>query len=442
LIADKEPKNTLSAVFILLSKMLDRKIAPPLREISNLQLPNTELIHLDNGIPVHIIRMGTQAVVKLELIFNAGRWYEDKLSVSRATAQLLKEGTKTRSGKEIAEMVDFYGASIGFPANLDTSNVILFCLTKHFEKLLPLLDDLLTMPAFAEDEVERFKKRSLRKLKMDLGKPDVVAYRQITESIFGKKHPYGYNSQPKIYSALERADLVRHFEKHYRAGNCSIVLSGRPTDNVLDLLNKTLGRNLPKGHSVPKEAILKPNPNQRLYFPKEKALQSAVKVGRKLFNRTHEDYNGMYVLNTILGGYFGARLMTNLREDKGFTYGVYSMVEPMCHDGYFYISTEVNKGSAQAALHEIYKEFRRLREEPISDTELYMVKNYLKGYLLTWIDGPFNTAEVIRILVAENVGFNFYEELVETIQNITPAELQLLANKYFQEEDMFEVIAG
>ena len=422
--------------------MLNRTIAPPLREISNLHLPLPEVMHLDNGIPVYITRMGTQPVVKMELVFQAGRWKEEQKLISRATSRLLKEGTAKKSGGDIAEFVDFYGASIGFPASLDTSNVVLFSLTKHFDKLLPLVDDILTKPAFAEDDIQKFKRRSLQRMKMDTSKTDVIAYRKITEAIFGKHHPYGYNSQTKLFENIDRAAIVNHFEQHYRAGNVSIFLSGFPTDNVLENLNNTLGRNLPKGETQPKSAIIQPFDNQKIHIPKQNNLQTAIRIGCRTFNRNHPDYKGFYILNTILGGYFGARLMMNLREDKGYTYGVYSTTEPMLYDGYFTISTEVAKGAAKAAIREIYAEFKRLREELISNEEMQMVRNYILGYLLNGLDGPFNVAEITKTFVTEGVEVNYYDKLVHEVKTITPQRLQELANKYLHEENMYEVVVG
>lgn len=422
--------------------MLNRAIAPPLREITSLHVPRPEIIYLDNGVPVYITRMGTQPVVRMELVFEAARWHESEKLISRATSQLMKEGTKVRSGADIAETVDFYGGSIGFAGSLDTSNVTLFCLTKHFDKLLPLVDDVLTAPAFAEEDIEKFKRRSLQRFKMETGKTDVIAYRKITEAIFGKDHPYGYNSHPKLFDNIQREHLINHFLKNYRAGNLKIFLSGYPTDNVLEALNKTIGRNIPTGYSTPKLVEVMPDPKQVIKIPKKNNLQSAIRIGCRIFNREHADYNGFYVLNTILGGYFGARLMTNLREDKGYTYGVYSSVEPLRYDGYFNVSTEVAKGAAGAALSEIYHEFERLREKPIGNEELQMVRNYLLGLFLTALDGPFNTSEMIRTLISEGSELDFFDDMVTTVKTITPKEIQDLANKYLKRENMYEVVVG
>lgn len=422
--------------------MPNRKQQPPLKEIKNLALPRPNVYTLDNGIKVYETNMGTQPILKLEIIFNAGRWYEDKSLVSRATASLLKEGTTNHTAAEIAETIDFYGGTISFPVNLDTSNLVLFCLTKHFDKLLPLVHEIATTPAFPESELDQFIKYNQQRLKVDLDKNDVVAYREVTEAIFGAVHPYGYNSVGSMYQALTQADLHQHFQNHYKAGNCVMILSGRPNQNTLPLLNQYFGRNFPLGQSVKKTAIITPNPQRKILFPKQMSVQTAIRIGQKLFSRHHPDYHGVYVLNAILGGYFGSRLMMNLREDKGYTYGAYSMIEPMLFDGYFYIGVEVGREVTEAARKEIYYELKRLREEPVKPAELNMVRNYLLGNLLTNLDGAFNVSEVIKIFVTEQLNFEFYQKLVHTIKTIQPQTLQALANTYLKTEDMHEVIVG
>lgn len=422
--------------------MPNRTIPPPLREITNLKLPMPNIYTLDNGIKVYETDMGTQPVLKLEIIFTAGRWHEHKKLVGRVTASLLKEGTKKHTGAEIAEHIDFWGSSINFPVNLDSSNLVLYCLTKHFEKVLPYITEILTEPAFPEHELKDYTKRSQQRLKVDLGKNDVVSYRQITQAMYGTTHPYGYNSLPEFYNELTRTDLVEHFSKHYTAENCIILISGRPDKNTIPLLNQYLGRNLPNGKSILNTAQIAPSPQKKLIIPREDSLQTSIRIGRRIMKRNHADFQNFYVLNTILGGYFGSRLMANLREDKGYTYGAYSVIEPMMHDAYYFTSVEVGKDVTQAALKEIYHEFGRLRKEPVGKEELQMVKNYLLGNFLTYLDGAFNVGEVVKTLVTEQVPFQYFEQLVDAVKNIQPETIQQLANQYLQDEDQYQVIVG
>ena len=386
--------------------------------------------------------MGTQEVLKLEVVFAAGRPFETTPLASRATATLLREGTLHHSAAEIAEEVDFFGGTLGAQASLDHITVTLYCLTRHFDTLLPLLVEVLTEPSFPEDELRAFIDRSKQRLQVDLRRNDIVAYRLITECMYGPEHPYGYNSTPELYEALTREDLRKHFQQHFTAGNCQIFISGKTTDGIIRQLDERLGRQLPPGHPSTPHLGAVGAPSGKLHQPHSDSVQTAIRLGRRLFNREHPDYNGLYVLNTVLGGYFGSRLMTNIREEKGYTYNIYSSLDTMSYDGYFYIGTEVGNEFAGPALEEIYREMELLRREPVSQEELHMVRNYLMGTFLTMLDGPFNRAELVRSCITEGLPLESFEALVHTVRRIEAPELQELAWKYLDPDKMWEVIVG
>ena len=424
--------------------ILNRKSAPPVSEIRNLVLPRPQILRLDNGIPVYVLDFPGQEIVKIEAVFRAGRPEEDKRLVSRATSRLLREGTRTRTAAEISEHIDFYGGSLSVPTNLDTSNILLFSLKKYVAELIPVFAGILLTPEFPESELETFKQTSAQELLVELEKVEVLAYRKITELIFGENHPYGYNSTPDDYMALQRADLLRFYETWYAPSNCLLFASGRIDDEVLGLLNLHLGQNKNTAQ-VPEKQVYMPAETTRPAAIKIKhpgSLQTAVKIGRRTFNRHHPDFNGLFVLNTILGGYFGSRLMTNIREKKGFTYNIYSTLDAYLYDGCFYIATEVNPGSAAATIREIFAEMKKLREEPVDENELGMVRNYLLGMLLNGLDGPMNTSDVIRGLVVEGLSDAEFGALADTIRHIQPAQLQTLAERYLQPEDFWVVTIG
>ncbi|MFT5164813.1 MAG: zinc protease [Saprospiraceae bacterium] len=422
--------------------MPDRRNAPLINQIEQIDLPSPNKYFLDNGIPVYEINKGTQEIIKIEVVFHAGRPYEQKKLAARATASLIKEGSVHRSSAEISETIDFYGGTLGTPYNLDTSNIVLYSLNRHFEQLLPLAAEAIKTPVFPQDELEAYIKKSKQSLQVDLQKNDVVAYRKITEFIFGADHPYGYNSFPETYDFLSRKDLLDHHQKNYTKDNCSIFISGKSSPEIIGLLNQYLGKEMPQGKSMlnffPKEIPTA----AKVKIPHADNVQTAIRIGRKLFNRKHEDYNGMYLVNTILGGYFGSRLMNNIREDKGYTYNIYSAIDTMHEDGCFYIGTEVGNEFAEATKEEIYKEIYLLQNEYVEEQELQMVRNYLLGNLLTMLDGPFNIGEVIKTMVIEDLSTEAFDSLVQTIKTISPEEIQSLAKKYFKPEDLWEVIVG
>lgn len=422
--------------------MLNRKITPPLQEIQHYELPSPVVHTLDNGIKVYEINAGTQEIIKLDIVFFAGRFHEDKKLVARLTSSMLREGSAKMTGAALAEHVDFYGGSLNFPSNLDTMQIQLLCMTKHLKNILPVLTDMLESPSFPAKELEQHIKRNIQSLKVDLEKNDTVAYREMTEMLYGKNHPYGYNSSPAYYAKVTREDLVQHYQKNFVSENCFIVVSGKMDEETILLLNKYLGTIIPAGKADAKHFEIESATEQKRTIAKKESLQSAIRLGKRLFNRHHPDYFPFYVLNTVLGGYFGSRLMQNLREDKGYTYNIYSATDPMLHDGYFMVGAEVRSEMKEAALKEIYLEFGRLRNEPIEAEELDMVKNYLLGTLLTSVDGPFNIAGVNKMILLHGLSQTYYQEFLTAIKNITAAEIQALANKYLQDDSFYEVIVG
>lgn len=422
--------------------MLDRTQPPYIHTIDHLELSMPDILHLDNGIPVYVTSMGTQDVIRLEVVFDAGRPFEEKGLVSRATAALLKEGTRRHNAAEIAEALDFFGASLSQPFHLDTGNMVLYCLLRHFESVMPLFTEMLDSPVFPEDELQAFIRRNQKALKTDLAKTDVVAYRMVTEKIFGEDHPYGYNSSLEMYDQLERADLISHFERTYGIDNCRIFLSGKVDAAVIRTLNRHLGQLSRTGKAVSRSIEVMAPASGHFSVDHPDAVQTAIRIGRRLFNRHHPDYSGFYVLNTILGGYFGSRLMANIREEKGYTYNIYSSVDVMKHDGSFYIGTEVGNEFTADTILQIREEMITLMEEPVDEEELSMVRNYMMGNFLSMLDGPFNVSEVVRALVNDELPFSYFSELVEKVSTIQAKELQELANKYLHPDDQWEVIVG
>jgi zinc protease len=422
--------------------MLNRKEAPIIYEIRQLTLPEPRLLTLDNGMPVYLLSYPGQQVLKVEVVYLAGRPEEDKPLAARTTARLLREGSAHRSGADIAEWIDFYGSSFSSPTNLDTANFILFTLEKYADAVLPVFAETILDPAFPESELHNFQETNIRELMVELDKVEVLAYRQITEAMFGPTHPYGYNSTPEMYRAINRADLQAYHRRWYTPANGMIFASGEVSEATLQLLNRYFGQTPPRGERSNFEWN-KPLPEPSAqHFARKNSLQTAVKIGRRMFNRKHPDYNGMYVLNTILGGYFGSRLMLNIREKRGFTYNIYSTLDAMMYDGYFYIATEINPGKTKATVKQIFKEMQLLQEKPVPEQELAMVRNYLMGMLLNGLDGPLNSSDVVKGLISEDLGAEHFNGLVHTILTISPEEIMELARRYFQPEDFWTVTAG
>jgi predicted Zn-dependent peptidase len=428
--------------------MLNRRLAPPVHQVSNLLLPYPKVLRLDNGIPLYVLDFPGQEVLKVEAVFRAGRPQEEKRLAARATARLLREGTSTRKGAEIAEHFDFYGASVSVPTNLDTANFVLFSLSKYAADVIPVFAELLRDPSFPEDELETFRRTSIQELSIELEKVETLAYRKVTELIFGEDHPYGYNSVADDYTGIQREDLQDFFKKWYTPSNCQLFASGHVDENILKLLNQHFGTATGIVHSgvspviPPQAAIPKTQKAKQVSIAHPGSLQTAIKIGRRAFGRSHPDFNGLFVLNTMLGGYFGSRLMAQIREKKGYTYNIYSTLDAYLTDGCLYIATEVDPGNAAATVKAIFAEMKKMREKPVPPEELEMVRNYLLGMLLNGLDGPMNISDMVRGMIVEELPWESFTDMVETIRTITAEDVQLLAQRYLQPDDFWTVTVG
>jgi predicted Zn-dependent peptidase len=415
---------------------------PPIHSIPDLILPAYQQDRLSNGVPVYLSGGSTQDVVKIEFVFMAGKAQEAHHTVAKCTAALLTDGTTNHTSEEIAEHFDFLGAVVSTRGGVDTARIRLFCMNKHLEKALPYLQEVIETPTFPQEEINTYLDNRKERIKIDLTKNETIGYRALTESVFGIEHPYGYNTQIRDLDNVTREMLIDHHRNYYRTDNLMIFVSGKIHDNCFSLLDQYFGQR--KTEKQDQKKILLPTPIQkhRVHLAGPQSHQAAIRIGRLLFKRTHADFTGMYVANAVLGGYFGSRLMTKLREEKGFTYGVYSSVDTFMHGGCFYISTEVARKNVQQSLKAIYAEIDRLKTDPIPEKELHMVKNYLMGYLMMQLDGPFNTIDVIKSLLLEAKSTDHFGLLVQKIKDISPTEIQSLIATYLNRNDLIEIVVG
>ena len=418
-----------------------RKTGPPIANIRNIPLPEFQLVTLDNGIPVYFINDGSQKLIKLDVVFEGGRMSETQKTQSRVFGAQLKEGTSTMNSEAQSQLFDYYGATYSASSSLDFVTVSLFTLTKHFEKLISPFHDVLFDPVFPQKELDKFKANSIQRLKNDQSKNDIVSYRNLTSNLFGKEHVYGYNSSEETYNALNRESMLSYYQDVLHKQPCKMFLSGSYDEDVMELINKHFGQWSYKG-----DAALKYTPGvsiggSHLYESPNK-LQVAIRMGRMFGNRVHPDFAKLSFLSNVFGGFFGSRLMKNIREEKGYTYNIYSDIDTLLYDGYFYIATEMAGEHVENALEEIHKEMDILRNELISPEELDMNKNYILGNILNSVDGPFQAIRLIKSTVLNNQSTDNLQDMIDTFANITAEEVRETARKYLDPADFSRVLVG
>lgn len=425
--------------------MLNRTIAPPIKDAIEFALnlkPYTKYV-LDNGMEVFAIDAGSQEVLQLEMVFYAGNSYESANAVAAATNQLLKNGTSSKTAFEINEAFEYYGGYCNRSCFNETAIVSLHTLSKYLPQLLPVIKEMITDSVFPENELKIYKQNSKQKLSVNLKKCDFVANRLIDAYLYGEQHPYGKYTSAPDFDALTTEQLKKHFDQYYVNGNCVIFVAGKLPDDIFEQLNKQFGSLKLKSHNSKPETVntVTAAAEKKYRIQNDaKGVQGAIRIATHFPNRHHPDFTKMMVLNTVFGGYFGSRLMSNIREDKGYTYGIHSFVQNHLNDSALVISTEAGKDVCEAAVTEIYKEMKVLREELIDDEELLLVRNYLIGIILGDLDGPFHIISRWKNIILNGLDEQYFYNSVDTIKNISAEELKQLANKYFVEDKFYELV--
>lgn len=422
--------------------MPDRKKGVLIKPVQQLYIPPIEIYFLTNGIKVYEINLGSQDIIKMEIIHEAGRSTEHQKLISKATASLMREGTDFKSSSEIADEIDYYGSSIKTASNMDFSYSTLYSLSKYAGKGIRLMHEIYTQPTFPEDEIEKFKKLNIQKLKEELGKNEVLSYRQITDEIFGKDHAYGYNSTEESYKLITREEIIRHYTQRYGTNNCTIILSGKITDTIRKEVINLFG-SFDKPITDPVYTpVTTSEVGRKVQIYSKNEHQNAIKTGFRLFDVNHTDQSAFYLTNAILGGYFGSRLMTSIREESGYTYDIYSTVDQMLHDGCFYVSTEAAPEYTESILKEVLHQMDVLKNEPVSSKELNMVKNYLMGNFMNVLDGPVNVSSFVKSMLFLGREPTDFLSFSDEIMQITSDTIMHTAQEYFKEENMIEVIVA
>ncbi|MFI5124826.1 MAG: M16 family metallopeptidase [Chitinophagales bacterium] len=425
--------------------MLNRKTAPGITDAVkfHLDLPPHEKISLSNGVDVFLVNMGTLDTLMMNVVFYAGNYFEPVNLVASAANFLLKNGTRSKTAYEINEYFEYYGAYLSRHAAHETAELTLHCLNKHIDELLPVVAELISDSVLPEEELIIYKKNMQQRLQVNLRKNDFIAGRLIDTYLFGESHPYGRYSSIPEYEALQ-VDQVRDFYKtFYQQGRCMIFVAGLLPGNIQAQLEKYFGGLPLRGSVKPDlpEFSLQPAKQKKYRITNDPdGVQGAIRISRNFPNRHHPDFQKMLVLNNLFGGFFGSRLMANIREDKGYTYGIHSYLTNLIQESDLMISTEAGKEVSEATIKEVYHEMKRLCDDPVPEEELQTSRNFMIGTLLGDLDGPFQVAGRWKSLVLNGLTEDYFYRSVDVIKTVTARDLQELANKYLKPDDFYELV--
>ena len=422
--------------------MLNRTIAPASKQVDQINFIPPVIQNLTNGIPVYTFNAGKQELVRIEFIFNNVNWDQSKPLQAVVANSLINNGTKDLSAQQIAEQVDYYGAFLQTEYGADQITITLYSLNKHLAAVLPILKSILNDSVFPQQELEIFVQNQKQKLQVNLQKNDFLARKTFANTIFGKT-AYGSDITLEDYDEVKRHDLLAYYKAAFKIENCTIIAAGKFESKEFALLDQFLGTDWENSDSsIINQFIFAESIGQVISLDRPEAVQSAIRMGKIVVNRTHADFPSLQVLNTVLGGYFGSRLMANIREDKGYTYGIGSGIASLKDAGYFFIATEVGADVCNLALKEIFKEIELLKQELVSEEELNLVRNYMLGSMLGSLENIMSHADKFKNIHFSGLGYDYYSNYIATVKSISAEKIMEMAQKYLNTDQFVQVVAG
>jgi zinc protease len=425
-----------------MKETINRKEPPYIKDAVdfNLQLKPYEKFVLDNGVEVYSINAGAEDVLQIEWVFYAGNWFEEKNLVAASTNYLLKNGTSGKNAFQLNEHFEYYGAYLNRHCYNETASISLHSLSRHLEALLPVVKELINDSVFPEEEISIYQQNMKQRLNVNLKKCDFVAHRLIDKYIYGEEHPYGRFTRFEDFDAVTREDLLKVYQQFYLNGKLVVFIAGRLPTNIFSLLNKNFGDLKNQPVNVSPIDVEPADEKKYRVINDPNGVQGAVRLATPFPNRRHPDFLKTQVLNNLFGGFFGSRLMSNIREDKGYTYGIHSYLQNHMQQTAWLISTEAGRDVCEPTIVEVYKEMETLRNELVDDEELLLVRNYMMGSLLGDLDGPFHIINRWKNIILNGFDESYFYKSIDTIKTVSAKELQELANKYLVPEKFYELV--
>ncbi len=422
----------------------DRTQAPPVRPVEEIGWKPPQEHLMPGGKICYYLPDTTMEAVRIDLLFPGGSWTEEKPLTAEAVIHTLREGTASRDAATIAEIFEYYGGYVVPFSHRDHTGLSLYTLRRHAPPLLELLEEIVREPRFPEREIHTWLQQEQQAFLIEREKVSFLAHAAFLETLYGPDHPYGRQRKEEDYRAVTPADLAQWHRQNLSCDRCHLIVAGSTDDELLSLLD----RHFPPAAPTTSPSTLSfpappPTPGeQEIHIPKENTLQAAIVLGKRTINRDHPDFPALAFTVTLLGGYFGSRLMKNIREEKGYTYGISASLRPLREDAYLAIQTEAGSAYCGATMEEIIKEIERLRKDLPPGEEMMLVRNYMMGQLLQSLDGVLSRAEVVKRYLSAKRPFSLLERFAKEVRAMTAEKVRETARRYLDPGTLIRVVAG
>ena len=421
--------------------MLDRVTPPSVQNVPfAFRKPAKQVLR--NGIPLYVIEGGGQEVVRVDFVFSVGQWHQNQKLQALFTCRMLREGCQGYSSAAFAEQLDYYGAWLELSVAMNRTFVTLYTLKKFFPQTVDLVQHMLFGPTFPEERLQTIRVNNKAQFMVNMQKGDVLAMRALRANVYGVLHPCGMSAEIEDYDALNTSLLADFYGRYYGSHNCTIYLSGCIDDMVISCIDSLFGGMEWGGTASAEERnySISPAIARSTVIVHPESVQSSIRMGCLLMDVKEADYLPMRVLNTVLGGYFGSRLMKNVRENNGYTYHIGSDLITNTSQVMFMMNCEALADKTEEVICEVRREMQRLQMQLVSDEELRMVRNYMTGEICRNYEGAFSLTDAYIFMEHLGLSQTHIEDTLEAIQTTDAVRLQQLAQQYFHPELLYMVV--
>lgn len=421
---------------------LDRSKAPEFITPADFELSAPEIRKLTGGRRLYFICTPNLDAIKLEVLGKSQRLTLplEKSLVPSFTLQMLTEGTAQLSESDLSEFFDFHATEVHPMVTYSHEGMSMLTTKKHFFKVLPLFASLFDQAVFPEESLKKRKSQRKLSIRMEREKSAPRASSLFRQALFGNDHPYGHEITEDHVDQISQSDLVDYYHNQLWT-DTEFFLCGNLNTFELELIERILDK-IP--FHIANQTIALPGilPTSKILEERDGALQSSIRIGNWSIAKSHPDFLALSVFNTILGGYFGSRLIKNIREDKGHTYGIFSSLAEIGEVNYWVIGADVQKAKTAEVIREIYKEIQLMAAEQVSGDELEVVRNYLIGQMISRFSSSFDLMDRFRAVHHSGLDFDFYRKKLAYLRTFTAEDILEIGTKYFSSAPFTEVVVG
>ncbi len=417
--------------------MPNRHEAPPYQNIAKVNIKQAQQFGTGDS-SLHVINHGKQPVAKLEVIFDGGKWLEPSIGTSLFTMKMLAEGCSSYNASQLTSFYETKGAHIELNSGFDFCTASIYFLTSKASDILPVFKEMIFEPTFETKELQKLQQVQMQQLAINHQKTSFVAGNNFRQKLF-PNHPYGTSLSEDAITSLSSKSLKAFHSRLIARKPKLVVLSGQIDDELASMVNQLFPQHKENGSSGAFEQAIEYGSNPENI---SNTVQASIRLGKLSISKSDPDYHKLLFCNELLGGFFGSRLMKNIREEKGLTYGIYSALVPLLNESFFVVSADIKKENVNMAIDEIKKEIAILCTEPAGNEELDLVKNYMIGSFQSDVNTPFAIAEKFKSIYLHHLDYGFFDSFFQEIQAMNAEAVMESVNRHLSPDTMVTIVAS